>query len=244
MKAIISFFIFIIVWQLISALSHSPLLPSASEALIALVGLFTTTDSWRDLVITFYRIILGLGAAFVAAVFFGVLAGLKKGLIDYFSPFAFIMQSCPVIIWISLLIVWAGIGSLVPIIAVFLATFPILFFNIMQGVSALDRRLFKMAELYQVRPLRILKDVIWDGIANYVLAGLAISLSLAWKVASTAEFIGSTSGVGSKIYWSYKLLDIQNLFAWALMLVIIGVLVDYFLVRPIRGRIAGKVTTL
>ena len=227
---------------MISNLCDSPLLPSASDAFITLAGLFTANDSWRDLVITFYRIILGLSAAFVVALVFGILAGLKKGLIDYFSPLAFIMQSCPVIIWISLLIVWAGVGSLVPIIAVFLATFPILFFNITQGVSALDRRLFKMAELYQVRPIVILKDIIWDGIANYVFAGLAISLSLAWKVASTAEFIGSTSGVGSRIYWSYKLLDIENLFAWALMLIIIGVLVDYFLVRPIRGRIAQKVT--
>lgn len=242
MKAIISFLIFIGIWQVISIISHSAILPSAFEAFRSLIELFSTTDSWRNLVITFYRIILGLSAAFVAAMVFGILAGLKKGLIDYFSPLAFIIQSCPVIIWISLLIVWAGVGSLVPIIAVFLATLPILFFNIMQGVGALDRRLFKMAELYQVRPIKILKNIIWDGIAHYVLAGLAISLSLAWKVASTAEFIGSSSGIGSRIYWSYKLLNIENLFAWALMLIIIGVVVDYFLVRPIRRKISGKAT--
>lgn len=234
MKTIISFLFFVLIWQITSMIVSSPLLPSAIDALISLMALLTTNAFWGDFIITLYRIILGISAAFVLALIFGVFAGLQKGVIEYLSPLAFIMQSCPVIIWISLLIVWAGVGSFVPIFAVFLATFPILFFNIMQGVSALDRRLFQMAAIYQVSLLRILKDIVWVGSANYVLAGIAISLSLAWKVASTAEFIGSSTGVGAQIYSSYKLLHIENLFAWALMLILIGIVIDYFVVRPIR----------
>jgi NitT/TauT family transport system permease protein len=191
-------------------------------------------DLWQHILITLYRIILGLSAAFVLAISIGFFCSVKQNVIEYVSPFAFIIQACPIIIWISLLIIWAGTGSFVPILAVFLATFPILVINVIQGINGLDQRLFQMVHLYQVPLIDFLTEVVWGGIAGYVLAGLAISLSLAWKVASTAEFIGSSTGVGAQIYLSYKLLNIERLFAWALLLIIIGIIIDIFIVRRLR----------
>jgi NitT/TauT family transport system permease protein len=136
--------------------------------------------------------------------------------------------------------VWVGIGSLVPVAAIFVATFPVLFLNTAEGVSALDRRLFLMARLYHVPRRRVLRRIIVPGIYAYLLAGFSFALGICWKVTATAEFIGSSSGIGSEIYWSFRYLDMPRLFAWAVVLVTFGVVLERLIIRPMRRSVQRR----
>jgi ABC-type nitrate/sulfonate/bicarbonate transport system permease component len=120
---------------------------------------------------------------------------------------------------------------------VFLATAPVLFLNAAQGTAALDRRLLLMARVYRVPRLTVLRQIILPGIAPYLLAGFSFALGVCWKVTSTAEFIGSASGVGAQIYWAYRLLDMPRLFAWAFVLIGVGMLLEVRVIRPLRRKV-------
>jgi NitT/TauT family transport system permease protein len=72
----------------------------------------------------------------------------------------------------------------------------------------------------------------------YWLAGFSTVLAAGWKAAAVAEFLGSHQGIGARIYWSYSKLQMEELYAWALALIILGALLEGALITPLRRRAA------
>jgi NitT/TauT family transport system permease protein len=227
-------------WTLMSWIAGSALVPTPWETVQEMVALLGQGQSWRHILITFFRGTAGLSLAGALALLIGIPCGLSRRAMDILSPVVFAIQACPAIIWIALLMVWVGIGSLVPVAAIAVSTFPALFLNVAQGVASLDRRLFVMAGVYRVSPRRILRRIILPGISSHALAGFSYALGVCWKVTATAEFIGSASGVGAQIYWAYRFLDMPRLFCWAIILIGFGVLLEIRLIQPLRRRVANE----
>jgi NitT/TauT family transport system permease protein len=151
------------------------------------------------------------------------------------SPIVAALQACPPILWISLLLVWSGQGNSVPLGVVFASVFPPLFANIAQGAASLDQRLFDMAKVHMVGRIKVLRHIIWPGVYPYLIAGLSYALGACWKITAVAEFLGSSDGMGSRLYWSYRMLELTQLFSWALLLVTMGMFLEILVVRPLRG---------
>jgi len=76
----------------------------------------------------------------------------------------------------------------------------------------------------------------------YWLAGFSIVLATAWKAAAVAEFLGSHQGVGSRIFWSYHRLQMEELNAWALALILLGVFLECAVITPLRRKAASLET--
>ena len=131
--------------------------------------------------------------------------------------------------------VWAGTGSLVPMAVVFATVFPLLFANVAQGCMAMDRRLFDMARLYNVPRWRVLVRIVLPGLTPYLLAGLSYAAATSWKVTAVAEFLGSSTGVGAKLFWAYRMLEIPRLFAWASIVILLGVVLELAVIAPLRA---------
>ena len=224
----------LVLWSVMTLIAGQALVPSPLETAKELLLMLGEKGCWQHFSISFFRGIAGLLFAFLAGLIAGIPCGRSKSAMDILSPMVTAVQACPTIIWISLLMVWAGMGGVVPLVSTFVATFPVMFFNIAQGVACLDPRLFSMARLYRVSRQRTLAHLVLPGIAPFVLAGFAFSLGICWKVISMAEFIGSSTGVGSQIYWAYRSLDMPRLFSWAIILMALGVFIDASLIKPLR----------
>ncbi len=237
MKWCVSILLAVVLWAVVSWLAGPALFPSPWETAGAMARLLATAESWKHILITFFRGTAGLFLALAAAFLIGIPCGLNRTAMNLLSPLIAVMQACPVIVWVSLLMVWVGVGSMVPIAAIWASVFPVLFLNVAQGVAALDERLFVMARVYRVGRWRMLRQLILPGISAPVVAGFSYALGVCWKVTATAEFIGSSSGIGSRIYWSYRFLDMPQLFCWALILIAFGLALEAGWVRPLRDRV-------
>ena len=191
-------------------------------------------DTWWQVGATVWRGLAGLILAVACAYLVGIPCGLHRHLMDFFSPLVTVMQGLPPIVWISLLLVWARVGALVPVIVVFASVFPVLFIAIAQGAAGLDRRLFRMAKIYRVPRRRILLDLILPGLARPVLSAFSFALGITWKVAATAEFFGAPDGIGARIYRSFRLLDMPALFAWTVIIALIGLALDTGVISRVR----------
>lgn len=233
MKRAASVLFMLVCWSLLALAVNSVLLPSPWTVAKEMAHLLSEQAPYRHMLISFFRGVTGLLLALIGGILAGILCGLRKSAMEAVSPLVSALQGCPTIVWVSLLMVWVGIGSVVPIAAIAAATFPVIFLNVAHGVSALDRRLLVMSRLYHVSRRRILGDIVRPGISPYLLAGFAFSASICWKVASTAEFIGSESGVGAQIYWAYHDLNIPRLFCWALLLILFALAIDTWLIKPL-----------
>jgi NitT/TauT family transport system permease protein len=194
---------------------------------------------WEHVAITLFRGLFAVGLTLLLALVSGIAAGRSRRTMSLVSPLVAALQATPPILWITLLMVWVGTGSAVPVLVVIASLYPPLFLNVAQGTASLDPRLFAVARLYRVPPLRVLKDLVLPGIRSHLLGGLSHVLASCWKVTAVAEFLGSARGIGARIYWSYRMLEMEPLFAWAVVLVGIGMVIEFGLIRPLR-RQAGQ----
>ena len=215
------------------------LAPPPGAVLAALWEICRNGEVFRELSITATRALAGIFFANLAGLILGLGAGFIPGALRLVSPLVAALQSCPPVVWISLVMVWAGTGSSVPVATVFAAAFPFVFSAAAQGVMGLDRRVFAMGRLYGVPKARALRRYVLPGILPYWLASFSAVLASGWKAAAVAEFLGSHDGVGAKIFWSYRNLAMEELNAWALALIVLGVGLECGLIMPLRRKVAA-----
>jgi ABC-type nitrate/sulfonate/bicarbonate transport system permease component len=200
--------------------------------------LAASLELFRGLGTTVARGLLGALLANVVGVALGALAGRSAWALRLTGPLVAGIQSCPPIVWITLVMVWAGTGALVPVAAVFAATVPFVFSTTAQGVMGIPARLLAVGRLYGVPRSRTLVRVAAPAVLPYYLAGLSTVLATAWKAAAVAEYMGSPDGAGAAIYWSYSRLNMEDLNAWALSLVALGLMLEALVITPLRARAA------
>ncbi|MDX9979373.1 MAG: ABC transporter permease subunit [Lentisphaeria bacterium] len=220
-------------WWLVSW-RWAALFPGPVETGSEVVALVRSGELWRHLCLTMFRGGVGLLLGLAAALLLGVPCGFLRPVMALLTPLVTAMQSCPPIIWISILLVWLRAGNTVPMLVVFAAVFPACFLNVAQGVSGLDRRLLEMARVYRIPRAAVFRRIVLPGIARFTVASLSFALGITWKVTATAEFFGAPSGVGERIYWSYRALEMPRLFAWTAVIVAVGMVLEMGVVHPLR----------
>lgn len=230
------FVILLLCWALASMLCGPALVPAPGTTALKLLTLLASQATWSHVAATLLRGLGGLALAAVAAYVLGIPCGLDPRLLEFFSPLVTAAQSCPPIVWISLVLVWVSTGSTVPIIVVFASVFPVLFINVAQGTAHLDRNLFAMARFYRVPRRRFLSQLILPGIAQSSLAAFTFALGITWKVTATAEFFGAATGIGAQIQRAFRLMDMAGLFAWTVIIIAIGLALELGLIHPLRDR--------
>lgn len=214
----------------------SALVPSPADTLACLYHLVLTPDFWTHISITLFRGVTALGLTLGLALVTGIAAGRNKKLMDAVMPLAAMLQATPPILWITLVMVWAGTGNLVPILVVTASLFPPLFLSAAMAAADLDRRFFDLARVHGVTRAAVIKGIILPGIFPNFLAGFSYALGACLKIAAVAEFLGSDRGIGARLYWAYRMLDMEVLFAWALVLVGMGTAMEFVWIRPLRQK--------
>ena len=227
-------------WLGLWGILDSRLMPPPWQTVADFGGMLADPDSWVHIGITVFRGITGLLVAFFFALILGIPAGFSKRTMDLIGPLVAALQACPAIVWVTLLMVFVGSGSQVPVAVVAAALFPALFANISQGTASLDHRLMAMAKLFRASWRRTALDLVLPGIGPFLLAGLSYGLATCWRVVAMAEFLAAGQGVGARLYWSYRILDMPRLFSWVIILMALGLGLEVFLVRPLRQRAAAE----
>lgn len=131
-----------------------------------------------------FAIPLGLAMALLPAV-----NAFVKPVFDLFKPM-------PPIAWVSISLLWFGIGETSKVFIIYIGTFVPCLLNAYNGVRLVD------PELYDV--IRVNGGSRWDEIIQVCLpasfpsifAGLQIGLSMAWTCVLAAELLSSRSGIG------------------------------------------------
>ncbi|WP_300668616.1 ABC transporter permease [Desulfoluna sp.] len=221
-------------WIAISLSMGQALVPGPGATLRALAKLCMNPGFWQALAITCARASAALVTTVILALITGIAAGLSKRAMAFLAPMVTLCQSTPPILWITLLMVWVGSGSTVPFIVVTAALYPPLFAVVAQSTAHLPAEYFSMCRVHRIAPTAILRRVILPGIFPGFLGGFSFALGSCWKTAAVAEFFGSATGMGAQIYWAYRMLEMETLFAWALTLVGLGILLEVGVITPLK----------
>jgi ABC-type nitrate/sulfonate/bicarbonate transport system permease component len=142
------------------------------------------------------RVLIGFSIAVCFGIPLGLLLGISETASAILRPLVDVFRPMPPLAWISLSILWFGIGEEPKIFIIFLASFIPSVLNAYNGVRLIE------PELYDV--VRVMGGSRWDEIKQVVVpasmpaisAGLQLSITSAWMGVLAAELVSSNSGLG------------------------------------------------
>jgi len=102
--------------------------------------------------------------------------------------------------------------------------------NTVIGIKNTDIKLLEMCKLYNIKKFRIIKSVYSYSALPYIKAGMISALGICWKVTSAAEVLSLPKySIGRFLYDSKVYLEIPDLFAWTIIIVLLSFLFEKIL---------------
>ena len=217
----------IVVWFLASLKIDSVfILPSPALVFPRLFALACTGEFYKVILISFVRITLGFIIGMVLGFFLGFLTHYIRPAKALFSPLMSIIRATPVASFILVIIFWIereGVPSFISILMVL----PIVWQNTELGLEKKDKGLEEVAKIYQLGKWKTLIRVDLPQVVPFVFSAGKTALGLAWKAGVAAEVLALPKmSIGMMIYNSKLYLEIVDLYAWTIAIIIFSVILE------------------
>lgn len=224
-------------WELLAHIYPSSIIPSFEDSLKALIIRSHESYFWADLKATLYRITIG---TFVS-LFLGTILGMSKQIREIIYPSMVIMENLPPVVWIVLAILWFSIGYIPPIIVAVVSATPLVFFNVVEGVKAVDVNLLEMFKSFKVNKKDLVFSLYLPSIAPYILSAFSSTLSMNWRVVVMAEAFSSYTGIGQRLWGVYIYGSTEEVYAYVLLIAALGITIEYLIVRLFKDITLRKI---
>lgn len=225
--------VFIGVWALLCRLQvlNDKIVPSPAAVAKALAFEITSGRLWNDLVASLFRVAIGFCASVVIAMPLGLWLGRYAVARSIALPAVNFFRSLSPLAWVPFAIAWFGIGDAPAIFLIVMATLFPLTLATLAAVASIPRNYFRVAEDYDVRGVRLLTAVTLPAVMPQIITALRVTAGIAWLVVVAAEMIAGRDGLGFAIWDARNGLRPDMLVAEMLVIGIIGVMLDWLLVR-------------
>ena len=204
-------------------LIHPLFLPLPHEVIVELIRMLFTTNLWKDVSATFSRIVIGFLAAVIIGVPIGLLMGYHRKLYDAFDLLVDFFRSLPALAIFPLLMFFFGIGNAAKIATTVFSCSLIIVVNSIYGVTNSKQTRRIVAYLLEATPAELFWKVTLMDALPQIFVGMRTSLSLAVVVVVVTEmFIGTTWGIGHRIFDAQQTYRIPELYAAIIVAGLIG----------------------
>ena len=202
------------------------IMPKPSQILMAL---FTEWPFiWPHLVTTLYELFVGfaIGGAigFVMAAVITQFPFVEK----IVTPYILLLVTTPMLALVPLLILRFGFGSEPRIIAVALASGPMVMINSATGFRRVDLAKIALARSFGADTLQIFTKIRIPMAMPMIIVGLMVGSIFGLLTAIGAEMVGGAEGLGNRLTYYSALIRMPQFFAIILILAIIGISIYIF----------------
>jgi ABC-type nitrate/sulfonate/bicarbonate transport system permease component len=200
---------------------------------------------WGHVWASTQRVLIGFSVAAVIAVPLGLFMALNRHANACFKPLFDLLKPMPPISWISISILWFGIGEPSKVFIIVIGTFVPCLLNAYNGVRLVEPEMYDVIRMLGGNRRDEILHVCFPASFPAIFAGLQISLSMAWTCVLAAELVSARSGVGYIIVQGMNLslpgmviggMAVISFVAWGTSMAI-SALEEYFC--PWKRKIAG-----
>jgi len=226
--ASITFILFLVMWQTVTSLGlvKAIFLPSPVQVMIATFTMFLNYDLLNHIVVSIWRVLVGFIFAAVIAVPTGILVGSVRSFEAIVAPFNDFIRYMPVVAFVPLCILWAGIGDFEKMLVIFLGTVFQLIPMVADTTSAVPRAYVETAASLGFGNLKILRKVIWPSVQPQVFDHLRVAMGWAWSYIVVAEMVAAQRGIGHLIIQSQRFLQTDKVIAGIIIVGVMGLATD------------------
>lgn len=233
---LLSFIILIFLWKIISILVGCEIIfPSPENTFAGFLKLLKSGELFLVIISSVKRGFIGFSLSLILGVIFGFVAGFNKIFHKIFEPFMVIIRTTPVIAVILIALIWFRATN-VPVFASFLMAFPITYVNVVEGIKNIDIKLVQMAKVYNIKKARVVSEIYLPSLVPFLISGVSTAAGIGWKVIIAAEVLSQPKyAIGTSLQTSKIYLNINEVFAWTIITILIGYLFER-IIRFIANR--------
>jgi len=224
-------------WQAMAIRSASPLVPDLYAIGDELKLILLSGEAYRQIGATLGRIVLGLLLGFVVALAVGLASARNRFARSFFEPALLLGLTVPGLVWALLCVIWFGLSLKTSVVAIALGIAPALAVSISQGIVAVDPQLVEAAHVYRLRFWERLRYLWLPAILPFLMSGMRLAFSLAWKVVVLVEVFGLSSGVGYALNTGFISQNVAAVVAWTLAFSVVVAAIEYGLFQTVERRL-------
>ncbi|MGX3066066.1 ABC transporter permease [Ursidibacter arcticus] len=201
-------------------------LPKISSVGTTAVEMIRSGELYADLGISLRRVLVGFFLASTIGITLGILMGISKKISEFFQLTLTAMRQIPMVAWIPLIILWAGIDELSKIVVIlFAATFPIIV-NTINGIDSTSKSFLEVAEVYRMSKWDTFRKIYLPSALPALFTGLRLSLGISWMAVVASELIASSSGIGFRLNDARSLMRSDVVIVCMFVIGSVGLLMD------------------
>lgn len=250
MKQVLSRVIFVAVillaWELVSRaeIFSQLLFPSLEEIASAFVEGFLTEHLWSMAGYSMLLILKGMAVGICLSLVFSVLAIINSTCHSIFSMVVSTFDLLPGVALVPLAILWFGIGEVTIIVIVTHSIVWPMSRSVLDGFNSTPKMYIEAGKNIGLKGFDLVRLVYAPAAFSYLLSGLRTGWARAWRAAISTEMIFGTTGAGAGIGWYIYMkrtnLDTAGVFASLIVIVIIGIVIEYGLFNTIERNTVRK----
>jgi NitT/TauT family transport system permease protein len=228
-------------WELYARWLNNPLLvPTFSATLDAFGHGVASGELVRKAATSLSVLLMGYGIGIALAGLLTVLAISSRTGNDLLELLTSMFNPLPAIALLPLALIWFGLGAGSIVFVLVHSVLWAVALNTHSGFLAVSQTLRMVGRNYGLTGMRYIGKILIPAAFPSILTGLKIGWAFAWRTLIAAELVfGVASGAGGLgwfIYENKNQLDIPNVFAGLLTVIVIGLLVENVIFRTIEAR--------
>ncbi len=224
--------VLVLLWQIQAIrIGNRTLFPYPVDTANALFELLSSTDTYRIIGLSMFRLIFSAGLSSLVGIGVGILAGLKPMIASALTPIVSTLRTLPVASLIVVILILFGQQFALYVIT-FLMLFPLNYEAARQGIANIERSLEEVLTLESDHILKGLWKVRIPLALPYIKTGFLQSIGIGFKVLVVAEFISQTPrSIGYALYMGRITIAYDVVFAWTVLLIAIVISIEHFIKR-------------
>ncbi len=217
----------LLLWSGAASLTHPMFLPSPLMVITAFVDMYHSGELVSGIGASYYRVLAGwlIGAGLGVPV--GLLIGWVPMLRRAVEPYVQFFRFVPPIAFVTLAVIWLGLGEASKISLIVYTTTFIVVLNTMVGVFTVEREKLRAAACLGARPVQVILHVVIPATIPHIITGMRLGMGNSFMTVVSAEMVAAESGIGYLIYNARLFMQTDRAFAGIITVGTMGLIADF-----------------
>ena len=177
------------------------------------------------------RVALGFGLAALVGIPAGFLIGRFSFLSRMFNPLISLLRPVSPLAWLPIgLMVFKGANP-AAIWTIFICSIWPMIINTAVGVQRVPSDYMNVARVLNLSEWKIVSKILFPAVLPYMLTGVRLAVGTAWLVIVAAEMLTGGVGIGFWVWDEWNNLNVKNIIIAIFVIGIVGLVLEYALIR-------------
>jgi NitT/TauT family transport system permease protein len=229
-------------WELISRLGPWPevLLPGPIAVAKSFGHLAADGKLGAAALRSLARLGIGYGISVCIGIPLGVVVARVPAVHDALRPAITGLQALPSICWLPLALLWFGLSDTAILFVVVMGSVLAIAIATEDAVQSLPPQYALVAGTLGIKGPRLYWGVVLPGALPGIVTGLKLGWSFAWRALMAGELLFVAGGLGQLLTNGRELLDVPQVMAVMIAIVLIGVAIDRLVFRTIELKVRQR----